>query len=193
MSTVDQMLAQFRSSGGAARGNRYRITFVNDDSNKLNIFCDSVSWPGRQIITSDYMTSMKSFKRPYAFANEDVNVSFILSNDWYTWNYLKGWQSSVINNIDTVTGAYTINLKRQYTKQVLIEHLNEQDQVNRFVTLFDAYPTTLNSMELSNANENTIMRCTAVFSYDNWSSENTQERVPAANAIPTDFGISTIV
>ena len=195
MSTVDQMLAQFKSSGGVARGNRYRVTFTNSDSNKLNIFCDSVTWPGRQIITSDYMTTMKSYKRPYAFANEDVAISFVLTNDWYSWDYLKAWQSSVINNIDSATGAYTVNLKRQYTKEVLIEHLNERDEVNRYVKLFDAYPTTLNSMELANSNENSIMRCTASFSYENWSSDDTAQGSTTAttNSILTDFGISTIV
>jgi len=194
MSTVDQMLAQFKSSGGVARGNRYRVIIVSDDSNKLNILCDSVSWPGRQIVTTEFATTMKSYKRPYAFLNEDVNISFILTNDWYAWNYLKEWQSSVINNIDEETGAYTVNLKGQYTKEVIIEHLNERDEVNQSVKLFSAYPTSLNSMDLANSNENAVMRCTAVFSYDNWSTENYQNNNGTnTNSIFTGFGISTIV
>lgn len=186
MSTVDQLLAQFKSSNGVARANNYRVTFNGDDGNKLNIFCDSVTWPGRQILTSDYMTSMKSYKRPYAFANDDVTINFILTNDWYTWNFLKKWQSSIINNIDEATGAYTVNLKRQYTKEVLIEHLDQQDKVNKSLTLFDAYPTTLNSLELSNGTENDVLRCTAVFAFENWNSNDTERFTPGANSFISD-------
>ena len=171
MSTVDQMLAQFRSSGGTARGNRYRIILDRGDGDKLNILCDSVTLPGRQIATSDYMTTMKSYKKPYAFLNEDVTVSFILTNDWYSWNYLKTWQSLVINDIDEQLGVYTVNTKDIYTRQVTIEHLNQNDEVTKVITLYAAYPTSLSSMELSNSNENQVLRCTAVLSYDNWKEE----------------------
>lgn len=195
MSTVDQLLSQLKSSRGVAKANRYRITFNGNDGNKINVMCDSVTWPGRQIITNDYMTTMKSIKRPYAFMNDDVSASFLLTNDWYTWNFLKQWQSSVINNIDQVTGAYTVNLKNAYVKQVLIEHLNDRDQVVKSVVLFDAYPTTLNGMELSNSSENTILRCTASFSYENWNSRDTAVTTDSTNPsdITTGIGISTIV
>lgn len=193
MSTVDQMLAQFKSSGGVARGNRYRVTFDGDDGNKLNILCDSVSMPGRQIATTEYMTSMKAYKRPYNFINEDVSVSFILTNDWYTWNYLKDWQSSIINNIDEDTGAYTVNLRSQYAKQVIIDHLNEQNQITKSIKLFNAFPITLNSTELANSNESSILRCSTVLAYDNWS-ENFTGTVTIQPLTPvTGFGITTIV
>lgn len=193
MSTVDQLLSQLKSSGGVAKANRYRISFDNIDGNKINVMCDSVAWPGRQIITHDYMTTMKAIKRPYAFMNEDVTVSFLLTNDWYTWNFLKVWQSSVINNIDQATGAYTVNLKNKYVKQVVIDHLNDQNKVMKSVTLIDAYPTSLNGMELSNASENTVLRCTAAFSYENWNSNDTSQVFGSPN--PSDisnFVISNI-
>lgn len=193
MSTVDQLLSQLKSSGGVAKANRYRISFDNIDGNKINVMCDSVTWPGRQIVTNDYMTTMKAIKRPYAFMNEDVTVSFLLTNDWYTWNFLKVWQSSVINNIDQATGAYTVNLKNKYVKQVVIDHLNDQNKVMKSVTLIDAYPTSLNGMELSNASENTVLRCTAAFSYENWNSNDTSQVFGSPN--PSDisnFVISNI-
>mgnify|MGYP000736344289 CR=1 FL=1 len=185
MSTVDQMLAQFRSSGGVARGNRYRVTFDSGEGNKLNIFCDSVSMPGRQIATTEFATTMKTYKRPYAFINEDVTISFLLTNDWYTWDYLKEWQSSIINNMDEETGAYTVNLKSEYTRPVLIEHLNERNEVTKRVTLFSAYPVTLNSIDLSNANENQIIRCSAVLAYDNWKVEENITTVTENLSLPS--------
>lgn len=175
MSTADRLLATFRATAGAARANRYRVSFDRGQGDRLDILCDSVTWPGRQIMTTEYYTDMKAIKKPYAFANEDINISFILTNNWYAWEYLKSWQSSTINQIDTVTNALTVNLRQDYVRQVIIEHLDEQDRPRKIVQLINAYPTTLASMELGNANENTIIRCTATLSYDNWKSFDTQD------------------
>jgi hypothetical protein len=196
MSTVNQLLAEFRSSGGTAKGNRYRVSFIDSDASKLNILCDSISWPGRQVATSDYSTYMRPYRRPYSFINEDITANFILTNDWYTWNYLKNWQSSIINKIDEAVGAYTINLKSDYARDILIEHLNEKNQVMRAITAYAAFPITLNSMELSNASENTVLRCNAVFAYDNWAptgvTNNATTSSNSSNAV-TDFALTAIV
>jgi hypothetical protein len=173
MSTVDQLIATIKNSGGTAKANRYRVLFIDGDGDKLNIMCDSVTWPGRQIVTTEYSTSMKATKKPYGFLNEDVSISFILSNDWYTWNYLKEWQALTINDIDSDNGTYSVNLKSDYARQVVVEHLDEQDRVRKTLKLYAAYPTTLNAIELGNSNENTIIRCTALLSYDNWESADT--------------------
>ena len=171
MSTVDELLSNINQSSGVAKGNRYRVSLLGANSNKLNILCDSISLPGRQILTQDYFTTMKGLKKPYAFENEEVTISFILGNDWYAWNYLKDWQSSIINKINNNDGAYTVNFKSQYTRQVSITHLDDAEQNNerKTIKLLNAFPTSLNSIELSNASENAALRCTAVFSYDNWT------------------------
>jgi hypothetical protein len=168
MSTVNQLRSVITKSQGMAKGNRYRVLFSAARSEYLNILCDSVNIPGRQIITQDFFTDMKGIKTPYGFVNEEVSISFLLGNDWYAWDYLKAWQNSTINQIDSLRGAYTVNFRDQYTRQVVIEHLDERNNIRKTVTLINAFPTSLTSMELSNASENTVLRCTAVFSYDNW-------------------------
>lgn len=198
MSTVSQLLAQFQSSGGTAKANRYRVLFSNGDGNKLDLLCDSVSWPGRQIATSDYSTYMRPYRKPYSFINEDITVNFILTNDWYTWDYLKTWQSSIINNVDDAIGAYTINLKNQYAREFSIEHLNEKNEIMRAIKVSGAFPITLNSMELSNASENTVLRCSATFAYDNWApieqgGSNATNSESNSSNILTGFGLTTFV
>lgn len=193
MSTVDQLLAQLKSSGGTAKANRYRVSFDRDDANKLNVLCDSVTWPGRQIATSDYSTYMRPYRRPYSFINEDITINFILTNDWYAWDYLKKWQSSIINDIDEAIGAYTINLKSNYARDITIEHLNEKDQVMRAIKITGAFPITLNSLDLSNASENTVLRCNAVFAYDNWApTQNSFSGSDGSTGTINNFGSTAI-
>jgi hypothetical protein len=53
----------------------------------------------------------------------------------------------------------------------VIRHLDSSKELNQTVKsirLINAFPTALNSMELGNANENEVMRCSATLAYDNW-------------------------
>lgn len=173
MSSVDNLRAIISQSNGVAKGNKYRVSLLDGDSNKLNILCDSINFPGRQITTQDYLTNMKTRKMPYAFENEDITITFLLGNDWYAWDYLKDWQNSIINKIDGVSVDYTVNFRSQYTRQVTIDHLDDNNNIRKTIKIFNAFPTSLNSIELSNASENTALRCTATFSYDNWDEGDT--------------------
>lgn len=168
MTTTNKLLATFRE--GFAKANRYRVDFTgNTNPESLNVMCDAVTWPGRQISTNEVFTDMKASRRAYAFINDDVTVSFILSNDWYAWDYLNKWHESVIGNISGDRN-FTVNFKEDYQRQILISHLDESDKIRKQILLKGAFPTTLSSLELANQNENTVLRVTATFSYENWQS-----------------------
>ena len=51
------------------------------DPRDISILCESVNLPGRQITTIDYQAERQSIKVPYSAMNEDVTMSFILTND----------------------------------------------------------------------------------------------------------------
>lgn len=153
------------------------LSFIGIDQSRqvegreMDILCDSVTWPGRQILTSDRQVSMRITKHAYAFAIEELSITFILTNSWRTWNFLQDWQASSISNIQNNIG-YSVNFKDDYTKQITIEHLAEDNTTKKKVRIINAFPTTLNSLELGNGNESSILRCTATFSYDNWEIIN---------------------
>jgi len=148
--SIDELKATFASSG-FAKPNRYRVILPETaDSRELDIMCDSVVLPGG-----------------YGFGTEDVEISFILSNDFKAWNYLYDWQQKVIRNINS-TAIYRVAYKNDYTYNVDIEQYDSQGVRNKSVTLINAFVTSLNSIELGNANENEIIRVSASLTYDNW-------------------------
>jgi hypothetical protein len=166
--SVDRLKAQLES--GLARVNRYRLILPRDfgiDTESLNVFCDTVSLPGRQMTTSEYYISMRATQVAYAFGVAPLNVSFYLTNNWEAWNYINEWQKTVVDGLDFVTG-YRLNFKQQYQKQMIIEHLDSEDQVRKRINVLNAFPTTLSEVELGNANSD-IARITATFAYDNWT------------------------
>jgi hypothetical protein len=166
--SVDRLKSQLES--GLAKANRYRLILPRDfgiDTESLDILCDTVSIPGRQITTNEYYTSMRATQIAYAFGVAPLTVGFYLTNNWEAWNYINEWQKTVVDGLDFVTG-YRLNFKQQYQKQIIIEHLDSEDQVRKRITVLNAFPTTLSEVELGNANSD-ITRVTATFAYDNWT------------------------
>lgn len=167
---IDDFKSVFES--GFARPNRYKVIMPrnpagNGDPYRLNIMCDSVTMPGRQIFTQDLSKTLKTNKVAYSFDSRDVTISFILDNDWYPWEYINSWHSSIIPNVEGARN-FAVGFKDDYTEQIEIEHYNEANEINNAVILKEAFPVTLSSIDLGNANSGEVIRVEATFTYDNW-------------------------
>jgi len=110
---------------------------------------------------------MKMQKVAYAFDQEDLPISFLLTNDWSTWDFIYEWHERIINNLGD-TRNFTVNFKNTYTEDIEIHHLDNANNIKKKLRLKNAFPTTLSALELGNANENEVIRVTTEFSYDNW-------------------------
>lgn len=168
---------------GLARSNRYRVEIPAGngiDGSDLNLLCDSVTWPGRNLLTHDRYTDMRNSRSAYAFNAEDVTISFLVTNEWKTWEFLREWQNDSIQNMEELSG-YIVNYKTDYVKDVTIHHLSQSGVVgaNRVLTSTDnfitksiklknAYPSAVTPLQFGNGNENEVLRCTATLIYDNW-------------------------
>lgn len=155
---------------GFARPTLYRVFFpaMNGYSgDALNIMTDSLQWPGKQIKTTEHATGMLETKRPYAHGYEAMTITFILGNDWTAWNYIKDWQDMIVIASDTGRDHF-VEYKNVYQRNITIEHLDATHNRLRRIELVNAFPTSLQSMELSNGSLNQVMRVVAVFDYDYW-------------------------
>lgn len=141
-------------------------SFFNDPRDMF-MFCEQVQLPGRQIITQEHLVSMKSIKKPTGFLNDDVNMTFMLTNDYYAWEYWKTWMDLIIE--EQGENYYGINFKDVYTTDIIIQQLRFSNGFIpvKNIKLKNAYPITLNSVELNNS-DNEISRCTVSIAYDNW-------------------------
>ena len=172
---VDKIKAQFET--GHARANRYRVflpqlenTTASASANVSiinSILCDSVTMPGRQITTNEYYTSMRATQIAYAFGFAPITISFYLTNNWQSWDYLNEWHKRVVTELDETKG-YRLGFKKDYSRDIFIEHLDTEDNTTKAIQVMGAFPVTLNEIELGNANGD-IIRATATFAYDNWT------------------------
>ena len=194
MATIEDLKATISKKGGFARANRFRVIFTPptqsllnlnpqtiissvisgnfsaknliNDPRDIDILCDSVSIPGRQISTIDYIAEKQSVKIPYGELHDDVTCTFLLTNDYYMKTVFDSWIGSIVD-----MDQYSLAYKKDITTDVIIQQLDEENTPIYGVKLEGAFPTTVNDIELSNESENTIQKLGVSFSYDKYVPE----------------------
>ena len=202
MNTIDNLKATISKKGGVAFANRFQVFFqppgavtlknlLNSDPKSLvgdlaknaisggspkniipdprdiSILCESVNLPGRQISTVDYQADRQTIKIPYGIINEDVTMSFILTNDYYMKQLFDKWMSGIFD-----VEKYRVGYKKDFVTDVVIQQLNKNNVPVYSVRLEDAFPVTMQSIQLDSNSENTIQKLNVTLSYENYVPED---------------------
>ena len=147
-------------SGGFSAGN-----LINDPRD-ISILCKSVSLPGRTLSTFEHQHDRQQNKYPYTFIDEDVTMTFHLTNDYYMRNMLEQWQSGIFN-----TESYVTGFKNDYSVDVVIQQLNQKNRPVYGVKLEKAYPVSYESITLDNSQESSVVEMSVTFAYDKFKPE----------------------
>jgi len=96
-SSIENLKSEVVRRSGLANPNRFRA-FINVpnyvkeggnfDMRSLNILCEAISFPGKQIETLDYSMYRNPLKIPTGFINDEVTIKFRLTEDFLLRLYL---------------------------------------------------------------------------------------------------------
>lgn len=220
MNSIDNLKATISKKGGVAMQNRFQIFFQPPTANKvksllnkdpktligdlarnaltggkpgnlipdprdISILCESVSIPGRQITTLEYTAERQAIKIPYSFINEDVTMSFILTNDYYMKRMFDSWLSGIIDQT-----TYRVGYKKDFTTDIVIQQLNQKNIPVYSCRLENAFPVTVNAINLDSNSENTIQKLNVTLSYENYVPEDIVDTIRStASTIGAGLGI----
>lgn len=172
---IDDLKSLIAEQNGLASANQYRVllpTLPNTTitPQQLNILCKSASLPGRQLMTNERQVGALGEKMAYGYAIEDVSLTFHVTNKFDLKKYFDKWQQLVFNQ-DT----YELGFKRGpngYGKTVEIQQYTRKKAglPNYTVILEDAFPTTVNAIELSNELDG-LIELNVQLSYTNWRTK----------------------
>ena len=170
MNPPTQSILNFDAQGliaSAASGNFDANKFVNDPRD-IAILCESCSFPGRQITTIEYPQQgfRQSVKYTNGYINEDISFTFHLTGDYYIKKMFDAWSNVCL---DPVT--YTVPYDEDYKTDVVIQQLNEQNIPVYGVKLRNAFPVSIQGIELSNASSDTTQKLTVTIAYDDYAEE----------------------
>lgn len=135
-------------------------------SRRMNLRCENAELPGRTVAT----TAMKIYgaeeKFPYQSTFGDIALTFIVGDDMKEKLLFDAW----INWINP-TVNYNFKYKADYASNVRINQYDVHNNVTYSVDLLDAFPVSMNSMNLDWASDG-HHRITVVFAYTSWRNNS---------------------
>lgn len=171
--SIDALKSTIQAGDGLARPNKFHIelpTVAGSDltARELNLLCRSATLPSKQIATLERRIGMEFEKMGYGYVIDDVNVSFLLLNDYKVKTYFDQWRGLIINE-----EAQTVGYKNDYQKRVVIHQLKDNpDQPGNYISVYaveliDAFPVTVNAVEFNN-DADAFLELSVSFAYTNW-------------------------
>jgi hypothetical protein len=130
-----------------ARPNLFRVEIYNSQgsSNFARDFtfkCHTCSIPGLDIATTDKDMGYRSFA--YQKIYNDVSMSFYCRENMLELKYFQDWMKKIIKPEDNHVGYYS-----SYISNIKIIKLDRQQEKSMETTLIDAYPKSVEGLELS--------------------------------------------
>jgi|SaaInlV_135m_DNA_1039713.scaffolds.fasta_scaffold00072_64 rRNA processing protein Gar1 len=181
---IADLSAQINKHKGIARANYFAITFsgpasVQPDTVSVNALCESVTLPGRSISTNEFAPVGGQIKRPYTFINDDVTLTFYVTNDFYIYRIFEKWMKHVVNDVSGFVGY-----RDQYAMPMTISQLDLNNNEIHQVMLHKAFPISMAITPLS-VSDGALSKLTIVMTFDNFTTKGSNFEQVSSTA---DFG-----
>ena len=144
----------------------FSIANLINDPRDISILCTKATLPGRTVSTFDHQDAVQQNKYPQTFIDEEVSMTFRLTNDYYIKNMFETWMSGIFD-----TESYRVGFKKDYSVDVVIQQLNQKNIPVYGVKMEKCFPTNLSSVELDNTADNTMQEVTVTWAYDKFKPE----------------------
>ena len=192
--SIDTLKSVIGKKGGLAPSNRFQVIFAPpavsllnlnpenivgsiisggfsianliNDPRDISILCTKATLPGRTVSTFDHQDAVQQNKYPQTFIDEEVSMTFRLTNDYYIKNMFETWMSGIFD-----TESYRVGFKKDYSVDVVIQQLNQKNIPVYGVKMEKCFPTNLSSVELDNTADNTMSEVTVTWAYDKFKPE----------------------
>ena len=157
MSTLDQFIAAIKTDG-LARNNRFSINLnfpvsVDADQRKVNILCDTVTMPGINLNTTTQRIWGEHRELPYEALYDTVTFTFYVNKTLDVKNLFEAWISTIR---DPSTRSFSYYRNYITDIDINVHPLDSYEQVVHSVTLHEAYPKTLSSVQLDYSSHDTM-------------------------------------
>jgi hypothetical protein len=198
VNSIDQLKGIVSSKRGFAAPNIYRVflpSFAGIGGEEINILCTGVNMPGRQIMTTEKRIGMVFEKVANNQAYDDINMSFHVLNDYGIRKYFEAWQNLALDQEDYTLGyksdyARTVKiqqLRKGFSLPIYQSPLFRWDffgggfldldvdinikseDIVYECTLIDAFPTTMDLLQLGDGQTDATLQLNIQLSYKNWT------------------------
>jgi hypothetical protein len=138
------------------------------DSRTMSLRCESAVLPGRTLATSDLRIYGPSEKFPYQSTYEDVSLTFIVTGSMIEKTLFDNW----LNQINP-QNSWNFNFKSDYVTDISITQYDQADNEIHIVNLVEAFPISVNQLDLDWGSDAPYHKLTVTFAYTYWEVQQT--------------------
>ena len=166
----------FKSSfkGDIARPSRFDVSIpvpvtllpYLKTSRSLEYRCENANLPGRTLGTVNSNTYGPAEKFPYMNSYNDIDLTFIVDDSMNQKVFFDGW-------LNFINPLYNNNYryKSDYCTDLQITQYDVSNKPSYSVTLYEAFPVSINQMDLDWSNEG-YHKVTVTFAYTYWKNNS---------------------
>lgn len=153
-----------------ARPNRFevnistQVSYAGVQARDLRLRCETAELPSRTYATAEQKFGSNPIEKyPYQVQFNDLNLTFVITDDMSTKYFFDGWMEAVVPSF-----RYNPSYKNDYTGVITISQFDVTDKPTYEIELFDAYPIAVNQLDLDWSTEG-HHKLTVVFAYTYWN------------------------
>ena len=172
------------SSKGISRKSRYRVEVLAPPGlNKprdLSDRCETISFPGQNIkSTPDTLRFGPEREFATGMTYGPISATFISSQAQLEKNFFGIWQAGIVNK-NTWEPRYYDN----YTGGLRIWHLDEKNNDEDGVELFEVFPKLIGAQDVGHAQSNAYQTLTVEFTFHHWFAIDPLRTAPLSTLTP---------
>lgn len=155
---------------GTSRVNRFEVEIFSpnnktEEDRLVSLRCETVDIPGRTIDTKSNDNAYgPSFELGTGIVlTGTVGMTFLMDKTYTVKKYFDNWHKKIYN-----TATYDFYYYDNYTAQIAISQLNQQDEVIYKCGLSEAYPKTIELITLDNNSRNELVKLNVTMAFRDW-------------------------
>jgi len=134
----------------------------------LGLQCESAELPGISLMTQDIKVYGPTYKLPYQKQYNDLNLTFICTNDFYERKLFDRWIEAIMPG-DTNNMRFPKGDQTKYLTDITIVQFDEFVKQIYAVKIIDAFPTSIAPMQMSWSDDG-FHKLTVSFAYQRYET-----------------------
>lgn len=144
-----------------------------DDDRRVCLLCEVANFPALNISVKQQRIFGPAYQFPITseYGGEGISLTFLVDRNMTVKRLFDAWMETIVaggTQNSEWQNTYTVAFPDEYRTNIDIKQLDEFDNVSYAIRLEDAFPRTMNMMDLNMATQNQIHRLSMMFSYRRW-------------------------
>lgn len=174
---------------GLAKSHRFEVMILApagldmEEARYVSLFADGTQLPQTRINTTQMRMwgSPRQMPQWAEYGGDNITINFHLDRKYDIKRFFDMWVDKIVDRDTSTVGYYS-----DYISDIIISQLDENEDVSYTVTLKEAYPISVNPIQLD-MNSPGLSRLSVTFTYKKWFEFGATGTPAGANAPPPNI------